>query len=255
MIGQFKLPHFSLIFYLLASLGFISGCDKVDSEDIRTSGMFADFYVSASTNNQTRVLAGLRTGTGLFADWIILSPGDTLKASIEETSQTLLRNSGDKYETTFDVNAGGSDVFIAFERSNDVDAPNSWISVPASFNLDAPDANHVFTSGEDISISWTPAVSDKEIEILIFGSCTSNATNEQLSFRWDITIADVGIYTVPVDSVLNAQGRQVQFDTDINCPATLILERQNFGTVDPNFGQGGVISATQSRRINIIFDP
>lgn len=256
MTNPFKLSRCSLLLSLFASLWFISGCDKVDSEDIRTSGVYADFYISASTADQTRVRADLRTGSGLFADKIVLSPGDALTARIGGTTNTLSRNSVDNYETVFDINADGSDVYIAFDRVNDTDAPDSWVTVPKSFNIDAPGAGEVFVSGGSISIIWTPAVASGTIDITIYGSCTSTG-EETISFsEYFDEIPDVGSYPIPVNTVLYAHGRlQSNFDPDFPCPATIRLERGSFGTIDPNFGQGGVISASQSRTINIVFDP
>ncbi len=255
MVSTFMRYRIFPVLLLFSSIWTLSACDNVDSEDIRTSGIYAYFRASADNENQTYIFADLRTGPGLFADKIILSAGDTLKAGMGPVEHTLSRDGNNNYVTTFDINGSDAEVIIGLDRANDTDAPNSRVTLPTGFAITTPGAAHVFNRGEDITITWDPSVSDKNINITIGGTCTASGTSQQLSFSRDVTLSDTGTYASAVDVVMNARGQLDQFDTGKNCPGYIFLERKTDGTLDPNYGKGGSISASLSRRINIEFNP
>ena len=233
----------------------VGGCGESDSSDIRTSGFYAQFRITATDNNQTNVWAMFKTGSGIGNDTIILTGGDSLQATALGNTRTLARNSSNAYETDFNIDGGDTEFVISLMRPNDVDAPDSRITLPAAFDILMPNANELFQRGSTITVSWSPSVATEDIRVYFEGECLSRTTGNPIRFSVLYITADVGMFTASVDTIMNVFGDLPFFDTSINCPVTISVQRNSTGSIDPHYGQGGTISAKLIRNRNVIFDP
>lgn len=119
----------------------------------------------------------------------------------------------------------------------------------------APAVNEVFQSGSTITVVWDPSVASGDVHISYEGMCVSRFTGNQIWFARGYTVSDVGMHTANINDILNSFQDQSDFNTNINCPGTVTVERNSRGSIDPNYGQGGEITARLERSRNIIFDP
>lgn len=248
-----RLSHKIHTVVLIALAFVINGCSDIDSEDIKTSGIYASMRLTATGNNQTNVWVSLSTGSGIFDDDVDLSSGDYLTATANGITKTL--DHSYPYETNFDLDEGGTEFVVSLQRRDGVDAPDSIVSLPTKFSIHMPDASQVFNTGETITVAWSPFDNTKQIGVTYNVECFMAVTGMSNRFGRSYTINDLGIHTVPVNGVLDTFGEQSQFDTSVPCATSITVERIASGSVDLNYGQGGVITAKQIRNIGIIINP
>lgn len=247
--------YISKLLSVLAILGVVLsyGCTDIDSEDLRTSGFHSTIRLSATGNDQTTVRVYLNTSSALFADEIDLSAGDQLTATANGVTQTL--SSSDPYRTTFNFDDSDTDFVVSLDRQEDVDAPNSYVTLPEKFTIDTPSKYQIFNSGESITLNWTPPINSGLVVITYDGNCILSSSGLNRNFYASFTINDTGTHTVLVNDVLNVYGNLSAFETNTGCITKVEIVRSNTGVLDPNYGRGGVITATQTREVDLILSP
>lgn len=232
----------SMVLLTLAAAGLGSmACSSSDSEDIRTSGMYAN-YTAVSDGASTRVTATLRVGGPTSTNFVKLSSGDSLVASSGSESQTLTEThllEIYSYVGTLSVNAEGSVINFNFDRSAaDEDAPNSNVTLPAEFSISAPTGGDQ-SRAQALTVTWAPSGSSDTMTVSVDGDCLRHRT-------FDVT-GDPGTFTLNAGQVepLNSGS------TGSSCSATIAVARRRNGSVDPAFGEGGLITGTQARTVSI----
>jgi hypothetical protein len=220
------------------------GCDDVSSSDLLTSGMWADVSVVAEGDGNSEVTAILRAGGALSTTFVELGPDDHLVATLGEESQELGQVSlGNihSYVTTFDADAEDVDYLVAFERLVDAGAPDTTVSLPAPFAIDAP-AVETFARGADaLTVTWTPSGGSETMAISFDGECIAPYIGE-LS-------GDPGTYTLPAGTLQDIS------ETPANCPVNVKVERIRSGDLDPAYGEGGTALGVQRRTIQVQSTP
>lgn len=220
----------------------LSGCSEdVGSGAIRTQGMYANFSVVAEGEGSSEVVAVLRVG-GDNGTFVVLEDEDELIASADGDSKTMQGfNDGTKYRSTFDTDAGGTAFQIAFERGEDDPAPDSEVTMPDGFSVSLADADgDAIQRGNEVAIEWDPAGSG-DIDWEVNGDCI---------WKEDGTTSDDGSFTI--------QGNDVEvksLDEGETCEVTVTLERNNSGSVDAAFEEGGKFIATQRRTVRFDSTP
>jgi len=239
-----------LIIGIIASV--LSACAEVESEDLRTSGIYAEMHVTAE-DDSAFVQARLRTGRALDADSVLLSPGDQLSAAVSGVSIPLLKSDSGGYTGLLDNVAGGSEINIKFSRLDAVDASNSRVTLPKAFELTAPALAETFKSGETITAAWSPNDPANTVLVNYSIDCTAS-DNNGIPYGKEYSVADTGTHTASIDEILNVLGTQDKLVSGISCPLEIKVERINYGTLDNAFTKGGSILATreQSRLVNVI---
>ena len=165
-------PPFYALFAIMASLG--TSCASIDSSDIKTSGIYADFEAKSNGEGTTLLSANLKVGQNSNT-YLNLVEGDTLQASFEnETAAMERKNLGSMiwYESTFSTDKSDSSFTLNFQRENDDSAPDSNVSLPAPFDITVPSEGDSFSmSADKIDIAWNNSDSDDEMQIMISGDC------------------------------------------------------------------------------------
>lgn len=240
-------PHklLSALALLTASAPQLGCSEDVDSEDVRTSGFYAEFEALALGDGTTEVSARLKIGgknSNTFAD---LTGEDTLIAFTDDDEVTMRRSgSGNRspYEAEFDTEKGGTEFTVNFDRGSfDDSAPDSMATLPKPFALSLTDLEEgdEIVRGNDVSLEWDDNASGTlnwEIE----GDCI---------WSEDGTAADDG------DLVIDSSDVRVQsLDEGESCEVTVTLERVNEGSVDGGY-DGGKFNAVQRRSIRFTSTP
>src|SRR5262245_31749331 len=130
-----RLASVCLTLSLTLTLG---ACEKHDSDNILTSGMYASMIVSAEGNGQTRVAATLFLGNPISLDFIELQGDDQLLAVSESVVKEMIETdilNIVSYSATFDGEAEGVEYSVQFFRTVDEGAPLSFVTLPAPFDI------------------------------------------------------------------------------------------------------------------------
>lgn len=207
--------------------------EDVDSESIRTSGMYAMFELVAD-GNDTEVAVDLRVG-GDDGTVVNLTGEDELVVTSEGESLSMSGSDGD-YRVTFAGAEGGTEFTMAFNRGAEDDgAPSSTATLPEGFTLAGIDLTTPVSRAETATVTWDPSGTGDTMSWELDGDCL---------FPESGTMGDTGSLDLTASNYDVVTG-----DEEETCPATLVIERRRSGTLDPAFGEGGGVVAIQRRTI------
>ncbi len=231
------------VFLIMAALVAWTGCSDVSSEDVLTSGMYADLRVEASDHGTSPVTAVLKVGGAKSNTYVQLAEGDELVASVGDETQTMVEQTiGDYHEYVAGfATAEGGDVFtVSLNRTIDAGAPNSVMTLPDPFDIDPVEGP--FQRSQDITITWSPAGSTDNMRISATGDCV-------LAYERDIS-GDPGTVTIEANSLI-----PINDDLQESCNVVYQLDRWRAGTLDPGYGEGGKAIAHQIRTVSVLTQP
>jgi len=225
----------------------LAGCaEDVDSENVKTNGMYADFSVTGRGDGQSEVRAAILIGGSSSNTYAKLSAGDVLSATSGTETHTLTEIGGTVgdvhiYGATFDGADADQPFNIAFDRADDDSAPESNSVLPAPFEITAPVADVEVSRTEALTVTWTPSTSSA-VEIDLDGDCVILDSHNASS--------DTGSHTFEANSIRPSAGK----DGD-TCNVEIVVTTRKSGNVDPAFGEGGRFNAHQSRSITFRSTP
>jgi hypothetical protein len=234
---------------LAATAGTLCACTSVQSANLKTAGMSAQMSVTADGSGNTAVHANLYVGNNI-TDYVDLSPGDSLAATVNGHTQTMSRSSvlgviG--YDTSF---GGGMDTentmyTVALNRTGgDMSAPSSTVTLPKVFSITGPTPGKSFSRVNDsIVVTWDTTSGDA-MSYSVDGTCLNERSHVS-------TGTDTGTVTIAKGALVSTNAS----NATTTCMATLILHRVRNGNIDPNFGSGGSISGEQDRSITFTSTP
>ena len=216
-------------YFVLYNLLLLAGCtNPVESERVRTSGIHGSIDVIAE-DNSTTVEVWLRASTGIFGESIVLSSGDLLTATM--SGNTISLSKRDKlYSGEFRESVNGSVVRVSLIRDNNTLAPDSTVSLPSNFNIDAPEQGETFKRGNTITAAWTSAPVDGLVSINYKFNCRLD--NGSLGFSKLYVVEDTGVHTTSIDEILNARG-EIDLVNGESCPMEVLVRRTSYGDTDP----------------------
>lgn len=227
---------------LLAAGAAFAGCSEdVDSDDVGTDAVYASISVNAPGDGTSTVYTSLRVGGPASNTFLDLTDYDALIGFVNDTAKGMAQ-SGVGYTTTFPFEAEDTPFRVAFLRTPPPDgecagrsAPNSTVTLPAPYAITGPIQDAVVSRGSSLAITWSPSGEADAMAFSVDGSCIQSYS--------DTIDDDNGTFTLPADTIL------VVGSANASCTATLSVTRSRAGDLDPNYGEGGVISATQGRSV------
>jgi hypothetical protein len=239
---------------LFAVLLAVSACNKsevLESEDLRTSGIYPEFSVLATGNGDTSVSVTLKVAGNDTNTTLELTGDDKLVCTADGTEKTL-KLSGTAYKGTFDTDAGGTEFTFALSRGDvDDDAPDSHVVLPDPFELDGVDKTTEVSRAEGkVELTWDASDADDTSTWTIEGDCL---------FSKDGKVSTDGKLVLSGDNLDGTSIADAEDATDdeANCKATVCVDRKLVGHLDPAFAkeEGGEIRAIQRRCISFISTP
>ena len=233
-----------------------TGCSQTSSENVTTQGIFADIRVIAEGNGATVVKAQLLVGNGgITQTQLILAPGDILTVTANGIQKTMVRDTSLIGEVEYWASYGFDDAdtlfTVALSRANGMSAPNSNVTLPDGFVVMLPATATVFTTGEVIDVVWAPSGTATVPSVSITVDCVLTTGIFISESRNLSPSTDSGASSIAVDSVIPSG----PINTNELCEATVYLSRQRYGNLDPNYGEGGLISAEHHKRGTFFVDP
>jgi hypothetical protein len=219
----------------------VLACEQsVESQDIRTSGIYPEISVTANGSGNSEVRVRLKVGGSNSNTFLDLTGGDELQATVGDMTKTLDETSDETYTASFPVEAEGTQFVIGFLRTEaDESAPASTVTLPAPFALSLG-ATESSRATDDVAITWDPPGSGNA-DWSLEGDCI---------IRDDGSVPDDGSHTLPAASIETFESDQAE-----TCTANLSLTRSQSGNIDAAFTEGGRIVASQVRRTSFSSTP
>lgn len=231
------------------------GCSSTSSENVTTQGIHADIDVFANGSGTTVVDAELEVGSdGLGRTSLELSAGDTLTVMANGIQKTMTEDSSVlgrfRYIASFDFDDAGTMFTVSFTRNNGVNAPDSNVTLPEGFIVTSPQSDDVFSQADNIPIVWTPSGTSIVPDIDVSLSCTTTS-GIVFTATENVTLSsDTGVASLPVASVIPIG----TLDTSRLCDGEVHFSRWRRGNLDPNYGEGGNITAEHIERAQFFVD-
>jgi hypothetical protein len=219
-----------------------TGCtlEDVDSDAIRTQGMFADMLALAPGDGTTLVRVHLTVG-GASGTNITLVNDDRLEATFREVSAVLARVGSGRYQTQLDGDAAG-EVSVWLSRGPE-DTPAGGIAdLPEPFitTLET-DARAGVARGSDVEVSWTPSVPGGSLRWSVEGRCLWTRSG---------SAADDGSLTLGPESFEVRATRAGE-----ECDVSVTLERDSEYGVDSEWVPNSSFRAVQRRGVSFVSVP
>lgn len=224
----------------------LAACERIDSQDIGTAGIYADLTADGYGGGVTLVSAELWAGGELSNVSVDLGPCDRLVATLDGVERQMSQRDDVFgrvwYEASFSGEPEGALLRIAFLRSDaggcsapGPSAPDSEVTLPAPFSVTAPAPGAALRRSASFTVSWTPARPDP-MQLWVSGPCVKPALFAASS--------DAPGLVVPAGSI------QPLSDPFASCSLELELVRSRDGVVDAAFGEGGRFVARQTRKVS-----
>lgn len=215
----------------------------VDSTDIRTSGLYAHFEAS-SEGTGTVVMTGRLYVGGAVGTLVELKGEDQLWAQVGAVTRRFSGGDGG-YSVRLDDDGDGTEIVVSLTRGNgDEGAPESRIRLPRAFepSLKGLPRGDSLARGKSLTVRWSPAGAGTGVMgYSISGNCIFPKMG-QTSDDGEMVIS-----SAEITALKTARGR--------SCDVVVEMGRDSSGSVDPNFGEGGIFRAYQIRRINFTSTP
>lgn len=242
--------------WLCASfLAAMSGCSSTSSENVTTAGISADIDVFANGSGSTLVTVELEVGSGVGGTSLELGPSDSLTVVANGIQKTLAEDKSIlgrfSYVASFAFDDVDTVFTVSFSRVNGISAPNSNVTMPDGFTVLSPTTANVYAPSENIAIVWLPTGTSNTPSIFVRLDCTLASGLITTATQSVSLSSDTGVAVLPVSSVMPPG----TLDTSVLCDGNVDFRRMSSGNLDPNYGEGGQITAEQFERSSFFVDP
>lgn len=229
--------------FLMFFSALFSACFRVDSSDIKITGISAD--IEATTDGQGDIAVQVYLHQGevdtLPALYLDLTGKDRLVAKVLDSERVLSRSAllgivG--YDTTFfNLGVPDQEVSVAFDRGPvERGAPASSCTLPADFAITAPaERAELSRATQDLDVFYSGSGTNDQMRYELRGTCIRTVQGT--------VSGDLGLFKI-TKSELTSQNSD---DATKRCDITLEMTRQRKGTLDSAYGKGGRIFCRQKR--------
>lgn len=241
-LGLAAVP-FAAVSFAAILLSTALGCtlDEVNSDAIRTHGLFAEMLAISPGQGDTLVRVNLTVG-GASGTRVELTGEDALVAEAGDDLVTLGRTGRGRYEATL-PGEDSRDITVRLERGPDDSSAQGSVVLPEPYALHfETDVGGGVNRSTPVIISWDPPGAEGDtVEWSVDGDCI-----------W----SDSGI--TPDDGVMTLQPEHVRVrPTQVGeeCSVLVTLDRSVKTDVDPQFVPGSSLRGIQRRAIDFVSTP
>jgi hypothetical protein len=223
-------------------------CTSVESDDILTSGIYADIAARADGGGTTLVTATLFLGNPINLNFIDLTGDDQLIASYGDQDKVMIETKilgTVSYSAAFQGGFEGDEFVVALLRNVDGGAPESIATLPEEFEIDPigdPGPGEM-SRAQELMFTWGPAGSSDQMSWVAEGVCIERVGAPLAS--------DTGTATIPRNTLVQREGAQIPE----TCEVTITMTRSRLGSLDPGYGKGGEITGEQVRTVTFTSTP
>lgn len=219
-----------------------SGCslEDVDSDAIRTRGMFADMLALAPGDGTTLVRVELTVG-GEDGTNVTLVGDDRLEARFGEVPAPLQRTGRGRYETQLQGDLAG-EVVVELSRGPEDDPAGGSAELPEPFITSLySDASAGIDRESEVVVTWSPTVPGRAMAWAIEGSCLWSESG---------VTADDGTLVLGPESFRVRATRAAE-----DCEVEITLDRENEGVIDRAWYPFSRFRAIQRRAVTFVSVP
>jgi hypothetical protein len=241
-VGGLKGRRVSL---LLGVAWGVVGCQKVDSPDVRTSDVYAEFIVTEYSSAEARVDATLWVGGALSNTYLTLTGQDHLTTYVGSDLYPMAGQADitQHYSAIIPYPATDTEVRVAFERGPDkVSAPGSTVIVPGLFALPPLAKTQYSRANDALEIDWAPFDSTQLVSWLVYGACVLPFSEDGAVDAGQVAIP-AGMLKKPPDPGPDEEHHPIPPDA---CMANASVTKSRVGRLDPAFS-GGTFKASLER--------
>jgi hypothetical protein len=229
------------------------GCQKVDSTDVRTHGIYPELTVTWRSATEAKVDATLWVGGALSNTYLTLTGPDHLTAYVGSHAYPMQGSLAiyESYSAIISYPATDSEVRVAFDRGpDDVSAPDSAVIVPGLFAV-SPPAKAQYSRGNDaLEIDWAPFDPTQLVSWSVYGTCVQLFGEDNAADAGDVVIP-AGTLKKPPPPGPDEEHHPNPPDA---CTATASVTKSREGHVDPAFS-GGTFKASQEHDVTFTSVP
>ncbi|MEO8846404.1 MAG: hypothetical protein ABI591_18830 [Kofleriaceae bacterium] len=228
--------------WIAVALVLGAGCTPTDSAAVTTANLRADVQVLSTGLGGSTVSAWLFSHHAgdppLNFETIRLVDQDVISAA--SNGHSVVMDESDlvveyRYDAAFDTAEAGQGFEVSLDRVADASARHSTVTLPEPFTVTMPTTA---SRGAPLTITWSPSGSADPISLHLTG-----CADAQL-----LAIADTGTTTFPA-------GALAADPPTATCDLSVEVSRTRAGSLDPAYGQGGSIVATQQRTTTLTSTP
>jgi hypothetical protein len=219
-----------------------AGCTPTNSDLVTTANLRADVEVLSTgvggSTVSTWLLSHRDGDPPLNFETIRLVDQDVLSATSNNHSVVMDQSNlvvEYRYDAAFETADAGERFEVSLDRVADDSAPRSSVTLPEPFTLTMP---ATASRNAPVTITWSPSGSADPISIDVSGCASAQL----------LEIADTGTATLPAGSL-------VANPPTATCDLAVEVSRKRNGSLDPAYGQGGSIVATQQRTTTLTSTP
>lgn len=217
---------------LLLSGGLAACTETVESTDVRTSGIYPEFSVTADGSGSTVASARFKVGGNDSNTFLDLQGGDRVDVTVGDETKRLDSRGDHRYEATFSVDDPSLEFVFAFMREEqDESAPRSVVSLPIPFTLEMT-TTEASRGADAVAFAWDSTTTG-EVRWEVDGDCIRGDSG---------ATPDDGEHSLGSDDVRAKLNDEME-----TCTVRLGLERRSQGTIDPAFTEGGENFGHQER--------
>jgi hypothetical protein len=245
-LGASSLAALSLAALSLAALSLTgaAGCtlEEVNSDAIRTRGMYVEMLAIAPGNDSTLVRVNLTVG-GNSGTRVELTGDDALVTQSGDTVEVLARVGRGRYQQTLQRESA-EEIVVRLERGEEDDSAQGSAVLPEPFAMQLEtDAAGGVDRATNVIVSWQNASADPLAQVTwsVDGDCIWSESG---------VTPDDGVLTLTADRI---RVRSTQRGKE--CAVQLTLDRESAGEVDPVFVPGSSFRAIQRRAVTFVSTP
>jgi len=247
-------------FMALIALNFVASCDLLseDSDDVASENIFIQAELTGKGNSLTYIKVNLFK-KGRLGQPLELVSGD--KLTVSYLGKSIVLKEDDQiveidYKGIIDNHGQGGLYTLIFAR-HDGSKITSTVTMPEPYTIYSPSENTVFNENDNVSVTWSAAVSGKEISF--HGHLSCKTYEDDLSSEWDNenetwSTADDGQYSLPLNKLISNLRFEValedeHFDYTTPCLLDFDMSRTNQGDLLNQYVSGSSLTATQYRQV------
>ncbi|MDP2269811.1 MAG: hypothetical protein Q8K32_03700 [Archangium sp.] len=209
--------------------------EALSSTSLKTSGLSAEIVVDLPAEGKLSARAILKTRSDSLIP-VELGPGDTLTATLGDTTREMMRQgAATEYTAQFDNPGPGTPVQIAFSRNAEVGAPASTVRLPRVIAFTTPASGTRVPRTAGLTVRWNPWADERQ-HLIARGDCIERVDAELDPLAESHLLA--GFKSRP--------GHESE-----TCAVLIEVYRSQKGLLDPAWGLGGRFEATTSRTVSI----
>jgi hypothetical protein len=230
---------------LAMTMVLVLGCAKTNSDNIKTSGFYAEYTVAvdATTNTVAKCSASFRVEAG--GTFIDLSANDTVTCNGQSMARSEIAGIV-TYSTNLTATVGGI-YTVVLTRSGESPYSAS-VTLPAAVVTSAPANNGSFSKGAPLSLAWTISSNAADAIVVTTSRVTTDSTKcpNNALYANPAPEAGIGSFTAMDMALPTATG------TAGTCNMNVNWQRQRLGTMPS--GLNGSIYGIQSSSVPIILN-